>query len=79
MPTVADLLEPAATRPSQFWRGYDVIDPERLGFVSTAPEARRAGTPFDTTRPGNSNAGHAYGTTLAPELKRALLEYLKTL
>jgi len=79
VPTVADLLEPAAARPTQFWRGYDVIDPDRLGFVSTTPEAQRAGTPFDTTRPGNSNAGHAYGTTLAPELKRALLEYLKTL
>lgn len=79
VPTVADLLEPAAARPTRFWRGYDVIDPERVGFISTTPEAERAGTAFDTSQPGNSNAGHAYGTTLAPELKRALLEYLKTL
>jgi hypothetical protein len=33
----------------------------------------------DTSRPGNSNAGHTYGTMLPPETKRALLEYLKTL
>jgi len=79
VPTVADLLEPVAARPARFSRGYDVLDGERLGFVSTGPEAERAGTMFDTTRPGNGNAGHVYGAALAPELKRALLEYLKTL
>ena len=35
-------------------------------------------TPFDVSRPGNSNAGHTYGTTLSPAEKRALVEYLKT-
>jgi len=36
---------------------------------------------FDTTRPGNGNAGHegaAYGTSLSDSDKWALLEYLKT-
>ena len=33
----------------------------------------------DTSKPGNSNAGHLYGTSLPPDVKRALLEYLKTL
>lgn len=33
---------------------------------------------FDTTQRGNSNRGHAYGVDLSAELKRALVEYLKT-
>ena len=34
---------------------------------------------FDTRRRGEGNGGHLYGTTLAPEEKENLLEYLKTL
>jgi hypothetical protein len=79
VPTLADLLEPAAGRPKKFWRGYDVYDAARLGFVAQGPEAERVGTPLDVTMPGNGNAGHAYGTELSPSQKRALLEYLKTL
>jgi hypothetical protein len=79
VPSVADLLEPIERRPKQFWRGSDVIDPVKLGFISQGTEAARAGTRYDTSQPGNGNTGHVYGTTLAPELKRALLEYLKTL
>jgi hypothetical protein len=62
-----------------FWRGYDVIDPVKVGFVSDGPEARRVGTRHDTSVPSNSNAGHLYGTALPADAKRALLEYLKTL
>jgi cytochrome c peroxidase len=79
VPTLADLLSPPATRPTRFWRGYDLVDPVRVGFVSNGPEAERVGTVYDTTAPGNSNAGHTYGTTLPDADKRALLEYLKTL
>ena len=79
VPTLADLLEPAADRPRKFWRGYDLYDSARLGFVTQGSEAERVGTPLDVTLPGNSNAGHAYGTDLSPAQKRALLEYLKTL
>lgn len=78
VPALADLLEPAAARPRLFWRGYDVYDQARVGFVSDGADAQRRGTPFDTARPGNGNGGHAYGTTLAAADKRALLEYLKT-
>jgi hypothetical protein len=78
VPTLADLLEPVASRPTRFWRGYDVLDPVKVGFISAGAEAMRAGTRYDTSLPGNSNAGHEYGTTLPPEGKRALLEYLKT-
>jgi len=79
VPTLADLLEAPDNRPKKFWRGYDVYDPVRMGFVTDGPEARRAGTPLDVALPGNSNAGHTYGTELPADQKRALLEYLKTL
>ncbi len=79
VPTLVDLLEPPSARPARFWRGYDVYDAVRVGFVSTGPEAERAGTFFDAAQPGNGNGGHLYGTSLSPADKRALLEYLKTL
>jgi mono/diheme cytochrome c family protein len=79
VPSLDDLLKPAASRPTGFWRGYDVVDPVSVGFVTAGREAERAGTWFDTSRPGNSNAGHAYGTTLPADKKHALIEYLKTL
>jgi hypothetical protein len=82
VPTLEDLLVPAANRPTIFWRGYDVYDRERTGFVSSGAEAERAGWRYDTSVVGNSNAGHdgdAYGTQLSADDKRALIEYLKTL
>jgi len=79
VPSLADLLEPVEARPKQFWRGYDVYDPARVGFVTSGPEAQREATFVDTSRPGNSNAGHTYGTELPAAAKRALLEYMKTL
>jgi len=78
VPTLTDILEPPADRPRKFWRGYDVYDAERVGFIATGAEAEQAGTPLDVTLPGNSNAGHTYGTDLTPQQKRALLEFLKT-
>jgi mono/diheme cytochrome c family protein len=78
VPTLSDLLEPQADRPTRFWRGYDVYDQTRAGFVSDGPDAQRLGTLFDVTQPGNGNSGHTYGTTLSANDKRALIEYLKT-
>jgi hypothetical protein len=78
VPTLVDLLEPPASRPKRFWRGFDLFDPIKVGFVSTGAEAQRVGTLYDTSQPGNSNAGHEFGTMLPPADKRALLEYLKT-
>lgn len=34
---------------------------------------------YDTTRPGHSNLGHPFGSTLADDQKTALVEYLKSL
>ena len=78
VPTLADLLETPTARPTVFYRGVDLYDPVRVGFVSSGAEAERAGFKYDTTTPGNSNQGHLWGTDLPVESKRALLEYLKT-
>ena len=81
VPSVEDLLKPARERPKVFYRGYDVVHPDKLGFISLGPSARREGFAVDTRVAGNSNQGHegsAYGTTLPEADKRALVEYLKT-
>ncbi len=79
VPTLRDLLEPAAQRPKVFWRGYDVYDQTKVGFVSDTPEAQRVGTKLDTASKGGGNHGHEFGTALTAEEKDALVEYLKTL
>jgi hypothetical protein len=79
VPTLADLLDDPAHRPKVFYRGYDLLDAQRVGFVSDGPEAQRIGFRYDTSVLGNSNAGHLWGTTLSAEDKRAMIEYLKTL
>jgi hypothetical protein len=79
VPTLRDLLEPAESRPAKFYRGYDVFDPVKVGFVSNvAEENGRRFFEYDTTVIGNHNGGHAYGTTLPPADKTAIVEYLKT-
>ena len=81
VPTVADLLTPPDQRPKTFFRGNDVLDPVRMGFVSMAerdPSTNRPFSRYDTSLPGNSSAGHAYGLELSDDDKRALIEFLKT-
>jgi mono/diheme cytochrome c family protein len=78
VPTLRDLLNPPAERPTVFYRGYDVFDQARVGFVSDVPAADgRTFSRYDTRVPGNSNAGHLYGTTLLNDDKRAIVEYMK--
>lgn len=80
VPTLRDLLDKPENRPKEFYRGYDVIDREKVGFVSTvAQENGKKYFKFDTTKPGNSNSGHVYGTELSPTDKDALVEYMKQL
>ena len=79
VPYLGELLESPDKRTKLFYRGYDVYDPERMGFVSEGPAAQRVATRYDTTEPGNNNQGHLWGVDLKPAEKRALLEYLKTL
>jgi hypothetical protein len=79
VPSLTDLLEPVDSRPKGFWRGYDLYDPVKVGFVTSGADAERVGTYYDVARPGNSNIGHTYGTTLAAQEKKALLEFMNTL
>ncbi|WP_437677844.1 cytochrome c [Sorangium sp. So ce131] len=83
VPTLWHLLTPAE-RPQVFYRGLDVVDRKRGGFVHDAPDApelARKGLLFryDTREPGNGNQGHTYGAGLSRDDKMALIEYLKTL
>ncbi len=82
VPSLRDLLEPALNRPKLFYRGNDVYDPTRVGFVSDlAEQGGRKFFAFDTTKLGNSNSGHEgkrYGTDLSADDKDALVEYMKT-
>jgi mono/diheme cytochrome c family protein len=82
VPTLRDLLEPSAKRPSKFYRGYDVYDQKKIGFVSDVKEEKgKECFLYDTEQQGNSNKGHEgykFGTELSPAEKEALVEYLKT-
>jgi hypothetical protein len=80
VPTLRDLLEPPDKRPKEFYRGYDVFDQQKVGFVSNVAEENGRGFfRYDTTQPGNNNGGHTYGTDLSAEDKDALVEYMKKL
>jgi hypothetical protein len=82
VPSLRDLLEPSAKRPKTFYRGYDLYDQKRAGFVSdVGEESGRKYFLYNTEEAGNSNRGHEgkrYGTELTPAEKNALVEYLKT-
>jgi hypothetical protein len=59
--------------------GSRALNDEKVGFESTEGSGVFK---FDTAKPGNGNQGHEgadYGTTLTPEERLDLLEYLKTL
>jgi len=71
--TMMELLTPAAERAKAFHRGTRAYDESDMGYADGGPYR------FDTTTPGNSAAGHEYGTTdLTVQQKRELIEYLKT-
>jgi hypothetical protein len=80
VPTLAELLKPAAERVRSFKIGpaYDTVN------VGLAVEQTKFGYTLETTdcsdrNSGNSRCGHEFGTTLSADEKKALLEYLKTL
>lgn len=79
VPTLHDLLEPIEKRPTVFYRGYDVYDQSKVGFVTSGSEAERIGTRYDISQRGSGNQGHTYGTELQQKEKEVLVEYLKTL
>ncbi len=76
--TLRDLLNPPDQRAQSFYRGYDVIDPVNVGFKEP-PISQQQYFLLDSTKRGNGNQGHTYGTQLSDEDKENLLEYMKTL
>jgi hypothetical protein len=76
VPTLYDLLRPAAERPDSFIVGNPEYDPAKLGFVSAAVPGRGTFV-YRTSERGNGNGGHEYGTDLSEADRTALLEYLK--
>jgi hypothetical protein len=88
VPTLADLL--SEQRVGGFWissnrydhknkvffPGSNKFDPKNVGL---ATEQSDGAFWFDTTKPGNRNTGHPFGTNLQPQEKLSLIEFLKTL
>ncbi|MGH6841492.1 MAG: di-heme-cytochrome C peroxidase [Methylocella sp.] len=81
VPTLADLLKPAAERAKAFKIG-PAYDPVNVGLA--VDQSKFNYPPLETTpcserNSGNSRCGHEFGTKLSPDEKKALLEYLKIL
>ena len=74
--SIYELLLPPAERPTQFHVGNTSFDPVHLGY-STEQVANSV--LLDTTKLGNGNGGHVYGTTLTDAERYALIEFIKTL
>jgi len=83
VPNLYELLLPAAQRSRRFHLNRS-FDPVRVGLDT----ADTSGVVFDTTLPGNSNAGHSFentpgrgviGRLLSEPERLALLEYLKSI
>ena len=80
VPTLAELLKPAAERVTAFKVGprYD-IDAVGLAVEQTKFDFVYKTTDCSARDSGDSRCGHEFGTKLSPEEKKALLEYLKAL
>jgi hypothetical protein len=77
VPTLYDLLLPPDRRPKKFALGGRQYDPVKLGFV-VETSCNQQDCLVDTTRTGDGNQGHLWGTDLSEADRMALLEYLKT-
>jgi cytochrome c peroxidase len=73
VPNLDELLKPAMSRMKTFHVGSREFDPVHLGFKDDGPFL------FDTSLPGNSNAGHEYSGPLTDDERMQLIEYLKSL
>ncbi|MEM7413284.1 MAG: di-heme-cytochrome C peroxidase [Myxococcota bacterium] len=84
--TLYQLLLPAEQREKTFCLGSKDFDPKDVGFES---ECGRGYFEFDTSLPGNSNAGHEFvdgpdragrlGRGLEVDERYALIEFIKTI
>jgi hypothetical protein len=80
VPTLAELLKPAAERVKEFMVGPN-YDTENIGLAVAQSkfDFTLKTTGCDARDSGDSRCGHEFGKTLPPDEKKALLEYLKTL
>lgn len=80
VPSLAELLKPARDRVGEFKVG-PAYDPVNVGLAAAQTKFNytQKTTGCDDTKSGDSRCGHEFGTSLAPDQKKALLEYLKTL
>ena len=85
VPNLYELLSPVEERSKTFYRGNLEFDPVRVGFESRKFEGAFE---FDTSVPGNSNAGHelndgdgpgVIGRKLTEDERWQIIEYLKVL
>lgn len=86
VPNLYEMFLPADKRTDKFYLGSKEFDPQLVGFKK---DKIKGGFLLDTSKVGNSNAGHEFkgdGTgpgVVGPELSEderwALIEYLKTL
>jgi len=89
VPNLNELLKPAKDRVTKFYVGTREFDPVNVGFVNR-PEP--GAFEFDTTKPGNSNAGHdcylpggridctnPAAHVFTDDERKALVEYMKGL
>lgn len=74
IPNLDELLKPPGKRLSKFRIGSREFDPTSVGF-----RIDEGAFEFDTTLPGNSNAGHDYGIEFSDEQRMQLIEYMKSL
>jgi hypothetical protein len=75
VPTLDELLKPATKRVKKFGVGNREFDPIRVGYRTDA-----AAFEYDTSLPGNSNAGHEYGDVIfTDDHRKQLIEYMKSL
>jgi mono/diheme cytochrome c family protein len=80
VPTLAELLKPAAERVKSFKIGpaYDTVN-VGLATEQTLFNYTLVTTDCSERSSGNSRCGHEFGTQLSPSENKALIEYLKTL
>ena len=85
VPSLYQLLLPAEQRDKTFYIGSREFDPKHVGFTTAKFDG---GFLFDTSQPGNSNAGHEFrngsgkgviGPELSDDERWAIIEYLKTM
>jgi hypothetical protein len=75
----SQMLQRPDERPARFVVRAGAFHPEDVG-LDTKPSKEEGCEPFvfDTSRPGNSKAGHGYGTHMSDDERRSSLEHLKS-